>query len=208
MTIAILAGPVGLAQDRATGPDEPARIGVRLWIARTITSRWIVEELKREVERIWTPYGIQLAWTDATSTESHRLSIQVTLERETDLPDDARAVLGRVLVAPDDPVPYPIHVSFDATRELLLRRTGPGRISLAQMVPESEMARALGRVVAHEIGHVLIGTSYHDTSGLMRANFSADMLAGPDRTPFRLTCRTARQLIRGLAAASEAHACS
>ena len=184
-------------------------IGVRLWIARTITSRRIVQNLKSEVERIWAPYGIQLAWSDGPSTVPHRLSIDVTLERESDQPaGDAPAVLGKVLVAPDDPVPYPIHVSFDATRELLLRRTGPGHVSLAQLVPENELARALGRVVAHEIGHVLIGTSYHDSTGLMRANFNADALASPDRTPFRLTCRTVRQLRSGLAPTTDGHACS
>ena len=49
-------------------------------------------------------------------------------------------------------------------------------------------ARALGRVLAHEIGHVLLSAPYHDEAGLMRAVFRPDELAGPDRAPFRLTC--------------------
>src|SRR5262245_31679651 len=34
----------------------------------------------------------------------------------------------------------------------------------------------LGRVVAHEIGHLLLGTSAHQTSGLMRAEWSTVLL--------------------------------
>lgn len=38
----------------------------------------------------------------------------------------------------------------------------------------------LGRAVAHEIGHLLIGTNEHSTAGLMRAVWTADELARND----------------------------
>jgi hypothetical protein len=49
------------------------------------------------------------------------------------------------------------------------------------------MGRALGRVLAHEIGHVLLAVRQHDRSGLMRAVFTPAELGAPDREAFRLT---------------------
>jgi hypothetical protein len=46
--------------------------------------------------------------------------------------------------------------------------------------------RALGRVLAHEIGHYLLASRQHSSAGLMRAAFRADELAAPDRRPFGL----------------------
>ena len=46
---------------------------------------------------------------------------------------------------------------------------------------------AIGRVLAHELGHVLLGSpGYHDAEGLMRAKFQRDDLARPERSRFRL----------------------
>jgi hypothetical protein len=56
------------------------------------------------------------------------------------------------------------------------------------VVTDRELARALGRVLAHEIGHVLLGARNHDQTGLMRVSFLPDELAAADRAPFRLTC--------------------
>jgi hypothetical protein len=49
------------------------------------------------------------------------------------------------------------------------------------------MARALGRVLAHEIGHYLLALPAHAASGLMRSAFTARELAGLDRQTFALS---------------------
>jgi len=53
---------------------------------------------------------------------------------------------------------------------------------------DHDLGRALGRVLAHEIGHVLLAAPNHANAGLMRAAFRADELAALDRAPFCLTC--------------------
>jgi hypothetical protein len=81
----------------------------------------------------------------------------------------------------DTPTRRPIRVSLDATASVLATRSVP-------RVSDRDLARALSRVLAHEIGHVLLGAPYHDQAGLMRAVFLPEELADPDRRPFRLTC--------------------
>jgi hypothetical protein len=48
-------------------------------------------------------------------------------------------------------------------------------------VRDRVLGRMIGRVVAHEIGHWLLRTRDHSTSGLMRAHHTTDELADPGR---------------------------
>src|SRR5262249_7020220 len=133
------------------------------------------------------PYGVDLEWTDspALGATPGGLCLQAVLERrivdQPGLPTWA-TVLGLASVKRNALSPRPIRVSLDATKSVLERRA-TGRI-----VHDHELGRALGRVLAHEIGHVLLGAPFHDDVGLMRAEFRPDQLAEPDRAPFRLTC--------------------
>jgi hypothetical protein len=170
---------------------EPFEVGIHLRVDPSITSRRITERLKDEAEAIWRPYGVRLAWMDAGASEaaSKGLSVEASLERELDRRRwmEWPAVLGRAVMTPDTPNRRPIRVSFDATESVLaLRTTVPS--TMKGIVRDHELATALGRVLAHEIGHVLLDAPYHDHAGLMRAAFGADGLAAPARTPFRLTC--------------------
>lgn len=61
-------------------------------------------------------------------------------------------------------------------------------------VQDDLTGRALGRVLAHEIGHYLLAWRGHPAAGLMRAAFPADLLIAPDRRPFALTPALARRL--------------
>jgi hypothetical protein len=144
---------------------EPFVVNVHLQVDRSIRSRAIPADLKNETEALWMPYGVHLEWADspASGAAPRGLSLEVILERrlidEPGLPTWA-TVLGLASVKRNGSSARPIRVSLDATE----------------------------RVLAHEIGHLLLVAPYHDDVGLMRAVFRPDELAEPDRAPFRLTC--------------------
>jgi hypothetical protein len=63
------------------------------------------------------------------------------------------------------------------------------RIRMAALRTRLDPARLLGRAMAHEIGHLLLGTTGHSRAGLMRARWSdldlrrdaaADWLMSPE----------------------------
>jgi hypothetical protein len=165
----------------------PVAVDIRMHLDPSIASRRITDRLKDEAEAIWRQYGIQLEWTDADAAEpaADRVSLDATVEGRFEAPDRMAwvTVLGSAIVQFNPPSWQPIRVSVGAT-ESVLQTVRP---SIGGHVRDHELARALGRVLAHEIGHVLLGAPYHDRTGLMRATFRPDELAEPNRAPFRLT---------------------
>jgi Zn-dependent peptidase ImmA (M78 family) len=52
----------------------------------------------------------------------------------------------------------------------------------------------MGRVVAHELGHVLLETTAHSATGLMRAIFDANDAMSPDERTTDLSTTESQQL--------------
>jgi len=48
------------------------------------------------------------------------------------------------------------------------------------------MARAIGRALAHELGHYFLASKEHTKNGLMKAHRTATEFFGPDERPFKL----------------------
>ena len=142
--------------------------------------------------RLWRPYGVQLEWLAASAPldEANGFGIDVRVER-FDLSPWA-AILGNAMMGVNH-THGPIRVSYEAAARVLAAGS-LARTSTTRIVTDREMARALARVLAHEIGHVLLAAPYHDATGLMRANFSASDLAGLNRTPFQLSCNGVARL--------------
>jgi hypothetical protein len=165
---------------------QPLVVNVHLQVDRSIRSRVIPADLKNETEVLWRPYGVHLEWTDspASGAVPGGLFLEVILERRIiDAPGLPKwaTVMGLTTVKANVPSARPIRVSLDATESVL----ASSRTSIGRMVYDHDLGRALGRVLAHEIGHSLLGAP-HDDVGLMRAVFHPNELAEPDRTPFRL----------------------
>ena len=62
----------------------------------------------------------------------------------------------------------------------------------------ADSAPLLGRAIAHELGHLVLGVSEHPRTGLMRAFWSSDEIRGIRPTNWRFSSREAAQMRRGL----------
>lgn len=170
----------------AAAPAAPgAAIPVRIHIAfdRTIASA-IQQSAERQAHELWRDNGVDVQWIDGAAQSDFCLDVTVE-RRETD-PDATSVVLGRAQLHPGgDAASGPIRIAYDAIEVLLDGLYG--RRYDEEHLRNARIGTALGRVLAHELGHVLLGPPvYHDARGLMRPQFLTRELAGPDRAPFRL----------------------
>lgn len=68
----------------------------------------------------------------------------------------------------------------------------------------ADLPTLLGRAIAHEIGHLLLGTSDHPREGLMRAHWLQDEIRGRKPAEWGFSRREASQMRYGLAARTRA----
>lgn len=150
-----------------------------------------VRAMQHEVSSIWEPYGVHVEWgTDDGRCVRSDGSFDVMIVRRL---QTVMKSGGPVLASTHIPVAaidrLPVLVDYDATErhvvslshERLKSLTGfpvPGRV---------ELGRAVGRLLAHEIGHVLLAAPDHQPRGLMRPGFAPADLVGPERRSFTLS---------------------
>jgi len=113
---------------------------------------------------------------------------------------DTPTVLGAINFA-EGGTPYSILTVFF---DLLLQSVGLARLGDVgedRWPPELRrraVGRALGRVIAHEIGHYLLGSRGHSSNGLMRAVQPSGELFGQSGAGFLLSRADERRLARSV----------
>jgi hypothetical protein len=88
----------------------------------------------------------------------------------------------------------------------LVRGTGGGRLATlysnriieAAARVKVETGTLLGRVLAHEVGHLLLGTNAHGETGLMRADWTDEMLHRGEARDWRFSIGEAVAMQHGL----------
>jgi hypothetical protein len=138
------------------------------------------DDLRAEAIRPWLAAGAIVEWADdmpqRAAGPGEPQDVYVTaIAGDGAASDDSRqehAMAGILFVAGRPTTHITVHVGYVA--RLLegmrfddrLLADGPRRTR------DRLLARVLGRVVAHELGHLLLGSTAHAGSGLMRANQS------------------------------------
>ena len=174
--------------------ESAFEVRLRFQVDRSITPRRFrgvrAGVLEDEAAAIWRPYGVQLEWTDTREHDERMDGFYLDVRLEPQLDRLGRApwgtVLGSASVQPGAPTRSPILVSLDGT-EAFLALGKARRPPAERLVRDVDLARGLGRILAHEVGHVLLAAPRHADAGLMRASFGVE-LGQLDREPFRLTC--------------------
>jgi hypothetical protein len=170
-------------------------VHLNLEFDRSITSADLKRIAREEAAAIWRDYDVELLWTDEAEPA---LCLDVLVERNHQHVDayGVPVVLAHTTIAGDLAIHAPIHISLDAVDALL--DTAPVE---AIFTRERAVATILGRVLAHELGHVLLGVpGYHDRDGLMRAKIPTQDLVRLERSRFRLSDHSAARLRARIAA--------
>jgi hypothetical protein len=184
----LLASLWGIAGAQ-TPPDSPNLTGPLTIVLRgnSAISAEALNAMQREVESLVEPSSIRVAWTSSTTgAEVYdrvavvrlrgdcRVDAPLLMTPRTD--KEGFEPLGQTQVVDRDVLPFAA-VRCDAVRKLI------GRDLALQPSYEREdlFGRALGRVLAHELYHILLRTTSHGRQGLARpAQSSADLLADRD----------------------------
>jgi hypothetical protein len=127
-----------------------------------------------EAQKVWQPHGVDIRPGQADSCDRLLVVKSDAEARPEDIAHEA--ALGWVPFVAGKP------------RRLVFLRVTRAQSLVAAMSPGTRpealtrllVARFLGRILAHELGHVLLNSTKHQPNGLMRAHYRAhDVLSAP-----------------------------
>jgi hypothetical protein len=171
------------------------RVGAVLEIPSSIPPRQ-VRVMTEEAAAIWRPYHVSIEWLEASQRpgpDAVPIVIRMPPAAKSDrhgAAQPSRRPLGSVLFV--DGVPDGvITLAADTVEGVILAEGWNGRplSDAPTAIRQDFIGRGLGRVLAHELGHYLLGRKDHARSGLMRASFKGDELVARDRRTFQLQSR-------------------
>lgn len=161
-----------------------------------------VDAIVAEVEALWKPYGVRFRWEGPALDAQFLTTADLVVAVDDSSPGSEQS--DRTPIA---------HVRFHAGQPRnFIRASVPAAMRVVDFEKQRRgldglsirlggyVHRVLGRAIAHEIGHVLLGTSTHSPTGLMQATHSGRALMTPDGDRFALTASDQQQLRARLAA--------
>jgi len=142
----------------------------------------LVQQTIMEADAVWRDTGIRFIWRRAD--HDHLPADLYVMVSDTPRPSLRRLlVLGWITVNEDHRLTPYIRLSYanavgvlDESREQLL-----GRHNMPVVTREMYLGRAMGRALAHELGHYLLGSNAHARTGLMSASLEPETLFAPGR---------------------------
>ena len=139
-----------------------------------------------EASAIWRRQGILLDWVPPNAerpVSSNRLRVLIVPKRLMVARSADTTAVGE-LVRPLNGHPIAL-ISIESAQHLVASMRGRAGYELIA-VDEGRFGIVLGRALAHEIGHFLLGTHTHARIGLMRPTFNALEFTDPRDGTFAL----------------------
>jgi len=167
---------------------------------KAVAAPAIVKAATEQAERIFARAGVRIVWEMASNeaSEAHCLDFQASKEQES---GDVRTYLAVRLIVGLPETVHPNALGFSLPQA----RFG-AHVTIFYDRVERESAKLgrgeaaiLGHAMAHEIGHVLLGSAEHSPAGLMRGrwNDSDVALAVTDGLYFsRIECARLRGAVQ------------
>jgi hypothetical protein len=188
-----------LAAALAGASLPPVHVALTFGAPPTIPST-IVTAAVREAAAIWSEHGVIVDLAVPCGSEPDE-AIVLTIQRGyAQAPTGAytNVALGAIAFAGDG-TPYSFVTVFFDRLLRSIKNERLGEVAEERWPPDLRdriIGRALGRVIAHEIGHYLLGTRTHSSSGLMRSVQTFGELFAVPHTGFLLSRGDERRLAR------------
>lgn len=153
-----------------------------------------VDRVTAEADAIWRAAGLAITWERQTTFIASR-ALHVVFGNERGTSTSSAQPLGWIRFADDQPDPD-LYLSYANAISLLELSRGAIGLSHSMTVLERDiyLSRAMGRALAHELGHYLLASKAHTADGLMKANRSAAEFFSSDRRRFAVTASEWRQV--------------
>ncbi len=152
-----------------------------------------------EADAIWRSSGVSFVWqrvargaaTYARTVEIGPLvpnTLRLSIGDQRGTPGNGRLPLGWIVFAGGEVPEQEIYLS--RANAMALMADARGVVGLIDQMPiaqrEMLLARAMGRALAHELGHYLFASKAHTPRGLMKAIVTAAELFQPDNRSFHI----------------------
>ena len=151
-----------------TVTPPPLVIGVTVAVDISPT---LIPRVLAEAESIWRTAGVVIVWEREGGIEMHAPMLRVWIGGAKGLGSQEQAMpLGWIGFDEDGTPTRNIYVSHTNALTLLNMtesERSPSRMPRAEL--ETLLGRAMGRALAHELGHFLLTLKGHTETGLMRA---------------------------------------
>ena len=150
-----------------------------------------VARVLQEAADIWRAAGVDVVWQRNDGTVAAKPSVLVTIGnwRGKGMSVDKTMPLGWIVFTDGAPE-HEIYVSYTNAELLLDESRGSQRTSqMPRAERETMLGRAMGRAMAHELGHFLLASTAHSARGLMQAQRTSTEFFSTDRSRFALEPR-------------------
>lgn len=139
----------------------------------------LMDTMLGETAAIWKPLGVEVRWDAPPAAEPPTTVLHVIILDEPSQEGGSRERLGWIrFMAPNEPETI---VTLSRSAALQLLDSTPTLRQRPAQYRDLLLSRIMGRALAHELGHYLLASSAHASSGLMRANLPVDALIANDR---------------------------
>lgn len=191
-----IAVVVCLAPGRLFGDEHPYQKAAQVCIDATVrdhVSGPTFNRLREEASRIWRRHGVDLQWARTGGVCDSVVPIVF---------DDHEVARHRRSSGPNETLALTVFSGRTQTVYVSARRASAMVTLLFLDIVSDDwrdirMATLLGRVVAHELGHVLLATTAHAASGLMRPVYGlGDVLSNDAEMTALSSIETQRLAIR------------
>jgi hypothetical protein len=156
--------------------------------AASLISDAVVRRAFEESAAIWRSAGVTLqSMPGRGATSADPFGIRVLFGEARGTPLDSETPFGWIVFDAGGTPERVIHLSYPNVLRMIEANARYRDRSRAEQ--EILLGRALGRALAHELGHYVLASKHHSSSGLMRGRRSVDEFFLPSRTPFGLAGR-------------------